>query len=159
LPLQKNLRVVSRRHNNLCPHPTTDSKPVQQTALNIAPLNLDLEVTFNRANINYKNKKYDIALEDLSKIISQDPNYTKAYLLGASIYQELNDNDKSLQDLNKSIELPPSLFMAYLKRAEIYFLQNKDDRSPIDFGKIIKLNPKLGAAYIGIAKVYAKKRR
>ncbi|MCA6073155.1 MAG: hypothetical protein LE178_06500 [Endomicrobium sp.] len=86
------------------------------------PSNLDLEVTFNKANISYKNKKYEIVLEDLSKIISQGSNYTKAYLLRASIYQELNDNDKSLQDLNKSIEPSPSLFMAYLKRAGNLFL-------------------------------------
>jgi tetratricopeptide (TPR) repeat protein len=134
--------------------PKEETKPAIVNTIN---KKINITSIFNRANINYKNKKYDIALEDLSKIISQDLQYTQAYLLRANIYNELGDTDKALQDLNKTIELSQSSFLAYLKRAEIYFSLNNDDLALADFIKTIELNPKLGAGYIGIAKIHAKR--
>ncbi|MDR2437550.1 MAG: tetratricopeptide repeat protein, partial [Endomicrobium sp.] len=105
----------------------------------------DIETAYNRANINYKNKKYEAALEDLSKIFSKESAYAKGYLLRASIYAESGDTAKALEDLNKVIELLPQTFLAYFKRAEIYSLQNNDDAAFADFGKTIELNQKFGA--------------
>jgi Tfp pilus assembly protein PilF len=59
---------------------------------------LSVEFNFNRANINYKNKKYDKVLEDVSKIISRDPNYTHAYILRANIYSEAGDKEKAVEN-------------------------------------------------------------
>ncbi|MDR2066710.1 MAG: tetratricopeptide repeat protein [Endomicrobium sp.] len=118
---------------------------------------LSADVLFNRANINYKNQKFDTALKDIETIILQDQKYVKAYNLRAEIYHRLQDVDKELQDLNKSIELANSLFLPYLKRAEIYVLQNKEDLAFSDFAKAVELNPKNGDGYIGLARIYAKR--
>jgi tetratricopeptide (TPR) repeat protein len=116
----------------------------------------DIETAYNRANINYKNKKYDMALEDLSKILSKEHGYAKGYLLRANVYADSGDNNKALEDLNKTIELSPS-FIAYFKRAEIYSLQNNDDAALADLGKTIELNQKFGGGYVGMAKIYVKR--
>ena len=119
----------------------------------------DIETEYNRANINYKNKKYDAALDDdLSKIFSKDSAYVKGYFLRADIYAERGDLGKALEDLNKVIELLPQAFLAFFRRAEIYSLQNNDDAAFSDFGKTIELNQKFGAGYAGIAKIYAKRK-
>jgi tetratricopeptide (TPR) repeat protein len=117
----------------------------------------DVEMAYNRANINYKNKKYALALDDLSKIFSKEPNYVKGYLLRANVYSEIGDTAKALEDLNKVIEFSPQTFLAYFKRAEIYFLQNNDDAAFADFEKTIELNQKFARGYVGIAKIYTKR--
>jgi tetratricopeptide (TPR) repeat protein len=117
----------------------------------------DVETAYNRANINYKNKKYEAALEDLSKIFSKESKYHKGYLLRATIYADTGDTAKALEDLNKVIKLSPHTFLAYFKRAEIYSLQNNDDAAFVDFEKTIELNQKFGGGYVGIAKIYAKR--
>jgi tetratricopeptide (TPR) repeat protein len=117
----------------------------------------DVETMYNRANMNYKNKKYSIALDDLSKILSRETNYVKGYLLRANVYADSGDNNKALEDLNKTIELSPSSFLAYFKRPEIYSLQNNDDAALADFGKTTELNQKFGSGYVGIAKIYVKR--
>jgi tetratricopeptide (TPR) repeat protein len=116
----------------------------------------DVETAYNRANINYKNKKYEAALDDLSKIFSKESAYAKGYLLRANVYADTGNATKALEDLNKVIELSPQTFLAYFKRAEIYYLQNNDDAAFADFEKTIGLNQKFGGGYVGIAKIYAK---
>jgi tetratricopeptide (TPR) repeat protein len=131
------------------------SVPTEVVSIPISGISAD--ILFNRANINYKNKKFDIALKDIEDIISQDQGYVKAYTLKAEIYHQLQDIEKELQVLNKSIELTPSLFLPYVKRAEIYVSQNKEDLAFSDFSKALELNPKNGSVYIGLARIYAKR--
>ncbi|MDR1523550.1 MAG: hypothetical protein LBS29_06360 [Endomicrobium sp.] len=121
------------------------------------PTGSNVDILFNRANINYKNKKFDMALKDIEGIFAQDQEYVKAYNLRAEIYHQLQDTDKELQDLNMSIKFVPNLFLSYLRRAEIYVLQGKEDLAFSDFSKIIELNPKNGGGYLGLARIYAKR--
>jgi tetratricopeptide (TPR) repeat protein len=142
--------------------PVVDSKPISEPTPNESVVStpqpgLNTDILFNRANINYKNKKFDMALKDIESILAQDQVYVKAYTLRAEIYHQLQDTDKELQDLNMSIKLVPNVLFPYLRRAEIYVLQGKEDLAFSDFSKILELNPKNAGGYLGLARIYVKR--
>jgi tetratricopeptide (TPR) repeat protein len=155
--LQEQNIVEAQTSENEVKQELPEQKAIQEDNIPTPTSGLSVDVLFNRANINYKNKKFDIALQDIEDIISQNQGYVKAYILKADICHQLQDTDKELQALSKSIELAPSLFLSYLKRAEIYVLQNKEDLAFSDFSKALELNPKNGGVYIGLARIYAKR--
>jgi tetratricopeptide (TPR) repeat protein len=59
-------------------------------------------------------------LEDYSKAIQINLNYSVAYFNRGNTYKTLKDYSKALDDYNKAIEIDPDYINAYLGRAFTY---------------------------------------
>jgi protein O-mannosyl-transferase len=121
----------------------------------------------NRGIAYAKENQYDKAIEDISKAIQLDTNYTKAYYNNAKAYYNrgnlyMNERkfEMALKDFDKSIELNPEYTQAYYNRGNIYADMQDYDKALADYSKAIELNPEGAKAYInrgyvsGIKKEY-----
>lgn len=80
-------------------------------ALNICPISYkdDRSIFYcNRAAAKIKINYTETAIEDCSKAIELNPNYIKAYLRRAKLYETSDKLDESLNDFKKLLELEPS---------------------------------------------------
>ncbi len=69
----------------------------------------DLDLLYSIANVNYKLKRYDSAIDYWDRILSYDKQNARAlYMIGMS-YQKKGDTQKGRQLCDKAIEMDPSL--------------------------------------------------
>jgi DnaJ homolog subfamily C member 7 len=78
-------------------------------AIEVDPINkvIGSKLYCNKAAVAIKMKNYDKAIDDSTKAIDLDTNYTKAYQRRAQCYMELDKWDEALTDLHKAKDLNP----------------------------------------------------
>jgi protein O-mannosyl-transferase len=115
----------------------------------------------NRGITYAKENEYDKAIEDLTKAIQLDTNYTKAYYNYAKAYYNRGNAyadkqkfDLALKDFNKCIELNPKYTQAYFNRGNIYSDRQEYDKAMADFSKAIELNPGEAKPYLNRGFIY-----
>jgi len=87
-------------------------------------------------------KKYDLALADLSQALQLDPNYAAAYSDIATLYALQGDFDHAIDDASKAIELNPNGASYYHNRGVFYAEAKHEYEIAIsDFDKAIELKP------------------
>ena len=97
-----------------------------------------------------KERRYGRAIDDFSKAIELNPEYTqayKAYNNRGSVYAIRGEHDRAIIDFNKAIELNPKHAKAYSNRGNAYRKKEKFDLAIADYSKAIELNPKYVPAY------------
>ena len=99
-----------------------------------------------KAEINYKNKKYDIALENINKAIAFDlpvSNLKKAdaFELRGNIKIQMNQHLDAIGDFNKSIIINPRNPSLYFYRGMSLIVLNDKEGALHDFTKLIKFEP------------------
>ena len=98
-----------------------------------------------KANEIFKQKKYEEAIEEYTKILEFDPNNKKFNSLilanRALCYQKLNKNVEALRDSNQSIKLNPFYARGYIKRGNVYMELKMFDDARADFQKAKDLDP------------------
>ncbi|MDD3729719.1 MAG: tetratricopeptide repeat protein, partial [Endomicrobiaceae bacterium] len=120
---------------------------------------LGSNVLLNRGNINFKNNKYQEALEDFSKAIDLNSSNSQIYLARAGVYLVLKDIALALEDLNKALELSPDSNIINCKIADVYSIQNNYEKAEHYYKKSIELKPKSALAYLGYAQLCEKHNR
>ena len=104
-----------------------------------------IESVKNKANEIFKQKKYEEAIEEYTKILDFDPNNKKFNSLilanRALCYQKLNKNVEALRDSNQSIKLNPFYARGYVKRGNVYMELKMFDDARADFQKAKDLDP------------------
>ena len=97
----------------------------------------------------YKSQKgnNNSVLEDLNKIIEQQPKNASAYFTRAGIYYEQKNYDLALADINQAIKLNFNNPVFYYARGLIYGQQQKSDLALADLNQTIKLSPYYAVAY------------
>jgi len=104
-----------------------------------------IESIKNKANEIFKQKKYEEAIEEYTKILEFDPNNKKFNSLilanRALCYQKLNKNVEALRDSNQSIKLNPFYARGYIKRGNVYMELKMFDDARADFQKAKDLDP------------------
>ena len=102
----------------------------------------DFEGRLGLAMLEQKDKKYDVALALLTRMIDEKAEGTSlltssrhavVYVARAGVEKELGNNDRALMDLNEAIRLDASLSEAYLVRGQIYLLQQQKNLARRDF--------------------------
>ena len=116
-------------------HVPTSNEPIEalkETLSNLSEtieeqpfFNLSENAAFNsitRSSVSlHKLKKPDLALEDLNKAISIQPNYAPTYNNRAIIYaNDYNNNELALKDYNRAIQLDPNYLAALSGRARLH---------------------------------------
>ena len=124
-----------------------------------------IESVKNKGNEIFKQKKYEEAIEEYTKILEFDPNNKKFNSLilanRALCYQKLNKNVEALRDSNQSIKLNPFYARGYIKRGNVYMELKMFDDARADFQKAKDLDPNVTGveAYLSSANQQAEKAR
>ena len=119
----------------------------------------------SKANEIFKQKKYEEAIEEYTKILEFDPNNKKFNSLilanRALCYQKLNKNVEALRDSNQSIKLNPFYARGYIKRGNVYMELKMFDDARADFQKAKDLDPNVAGVdgYLNDANKNAEKAR
>jgi len=108
----------------------------------------------------YMDKKYDLAIEEFSKLILLDPNNPGSYGLRGFTYldrgqanQNKSDYDLALADFNKSIELFPNA-PSYFGRGKFYLYKEENDAAIIEYNNALVLDPNYIEAYLNRGLLY-----
>ena len=105
----------------------------------------EIESVKSKANELFKQKKYEEAIEEYTKILEFDPQNKKFNSLilanRALCYQKLNKNTEALRDSNQSIKLNPYYARGYVKRGNVYMELKMYDDARADFQKAKELDP------------------
>ena len=78
------------------------------------------EDLFRRAELNYKNKNYQAAIEDYTRFLQLNPNESKAYWQRGGAWVELGNNQEAIKDYTQSLKFQPDLVHVYITRAAIF---------------------------------------
>ena len=125
----------------------------------------EIEGVKNKANEIFKQKKYEEAIEEYTKVLEFDPQNKKFNSLilanRALCYQKLKKNTEALRDSNQSIKLNPFYARGYVKRGNVYMELNMYDDARADFQKAKELDPSVSGieGYLNDAKNQAEKAR
>jgi DnaJ family protein C protein 7 len=125
----------------------------------------EIEAVKSKANELFKQKKYEEAIEEYTKILEFDPTNKKFNSLilanRALCYQKLNKHTEALRDSNQSIKLNPFYARGYVKRGNVYMELKMFDDAKADFQKAKELDPTVSGVegYLNDAKNKAEKAR
>jgi len=125
----------------------------------------EIESVKNKANEIFKQKKYEEAIEEYTKVLEFDPKNKKFNSLilanRALCYQKLNKNTEALRDSNQSIKLNPYYARGYVKRGNVYMELKMYDDAKADFQKAKELDPSVNGVegFLNDAKNKAEKAR
>jgi tetratricopeptide (TPR) repeat protein len=78
------------------------------------------EDLFRRAELNYKKKNYQAAIEDYTRFLQLNPNEFKAYWHRGAAWVELGNNQEAIQDYTHFLKFRPDLVHVYITRAAIF---------------------------------------
>ncbi len=125
----------------------------------------NIEAVKSKANEIFKQKKYEEAIEEYTKVLEFDPQNKKfnSIILAnrALCYQKLKKNTEALRDSNQSVKLNPYYARGYVKRGNVYMELNMYDDAKADFQKAKELDPSVTGVdgYLNDAKNKAEKAR
>ncbi len=117
----------------------------------------DEKVMFNRGwyEFNFEDDMNE-ALRAFSNAIRKNPQFVKAYLFRAKVFEKKGVYEKAIEDLGIAITLnkPDHNTEIYQQRAGFYY-QIKDYKNAVaDFLKAIELNPKSSITYNDLSRAY-----
>lgn len=100
----------------------------------------DASLIGDLANAYKRNKQFDLAIAEYSKIIAMPEAHpsvkiakNNAYYRRGELYLEQNKLDPALADVNKAIADSPQNFVAYFLRGQVYAKQGKKTLAHADF--------------------------
>ena len=86
-----------------------------------------------RQGIEYERQDNDaLAMQEFTKAIEIDPDYTYAYYNRALAYYRNHDYANSIVDYNKAIELSPDNVYWILERGFVYMKNGEPDKAILD---------------------------
>ena len=108
----------------------------------------------NRGNLYYRQKKFDLALDDFNEALKINSNFSTAYSNRGLIYEEQKKYDLALDDYNKAILINSKYASAYNNRGNLYREQKKWNLALTDFNEAILIDPKLASVYNNRGNLY-----
>ncbi|MCE1247828.1 MAG: tetratricopeptide repeat protein [Firmicutes bacterium] len=99
-------------------------------------------------------RKFNPAIQDLSKAIKIDPTYIPVYYERSSCYLRLKQYNKAIADARKMLAIKPNHAIAYYDLGSIYTFSGKYQLAIQNFDLAIKAYPKLGVFYLDRGIVY-----
>jgi non-specific serine/threonine protein kinase len=102
---------------------------------------------------------YDEAAKDYNRAIELDPKNVEAYLLLASLYEQMNNPAGVVATYRKAIEVQPSFYRPRLSLAYFYLGRRQDGEAEAEFREVIRFAPDLGQAHMGLGNVLMFRRQ
>jgi len=110
----------------------------------------------NRGEIYRQLRLPGKAIEDFTKAIAIDTNYSSAYLNRGTIYHELGNLDKAIQDYHKALEAAPNLQQAYNNLGNLYLNQGNLILAVSNYNSALTIAPNFPEAYNGRGLAHAR---
>ena len=119
-----------------------------QRIINLCTLKLEKDPTSKKAlllrgNIYIKTGEYDLAEEDLKKLLNDSLLNSTCYFLLGCIYRDKKDYNKSIEFLTKSIELDSNNINSLFLRGAVFNIIGKYNEAINDYSNAIKLDSML----------------
>jgi serine/threonine protein kinase len=87
------------------------------------------------------------AIEDFSKAIELQPNYTEAYLYRGLAKFDLDDNKGAIEDFSQAIKLKPNTLTAYAYRGSAWSRLDSNENAKQDWKQAIQIQPDNALSY------------
>ena len=116
----------------------------------------DAKVYYKTALDLMKNKKYNEAVEYLSKSIEMNPAYSEAYTARAESYEEIGEFQKAADDYNKLTMLDKTDETSFYNAGRLYLMNGEYDKAIENLKKAIALKNTLFEAYPVLTRSYLK---
>jgi tetratricopeptide (TPR) repeat protein len=99
------------------------------------------------ADLQRRQKKYNLAISYINRAIRQDANSIEAYNVRADIYADQLQYQSAINDISTILALNPKNAAMFFKRGEYYQIFTQHTNAILDFNKVISLQPENAKAY------------
>ena len=103
---------------------------------------------FIKGSSAFSDCSYGVSVDDFSRAIRLDPEFSLAYLSRAVAKLKLGNLREAVGDFTKYIELNPDKAKGYHMRGLAYLDMRDYDKAIADFDKAIEMNSGYGVAYL-----------
>ncbi len=131
----------------------TNTETLWTNAINIDPQRCYLGY-FHRGDWYEKNKQFELAIADFSKLLEIDPSKEFVYFNRGACYSSLGKDSLALNDFDMAVKLGSSNADAYYNRGRILAAFGKDSAALSDYNKAIELNPRSALSYMNRGVIY-----
>jgi tetratricopeptide (TPR) repeat protein len=100
-----------------------------------ARIGISKEVSMQKSRLYQRMKKNEKAIEELKRLIANDPADVQSYGMLAEVYQAMGDNAKALETYNKVLELDPLNPYIHLSLADYYRKNGEKEKSQEELKK------------------------
>jgi tetratricopeptide (TPR) repeat protein len=107
----------------------------------------DINVLFSRGMCYKSINQFNLAIEDFSQVLSQDPNQVLVYNYRGYCYRKLEMNEEAIMDYSIAIKLSPDNIRAFNNRAFLFAKLNRFEEAINDYTRVIELDPNNSHAY------------
>lgn len=145
--LHKNALLMARKRNL----DEAIRKWTQAASINSS----DPDYFFNLGVAYFEKKRYQDAIENLSRVLAICPFYFKTYLILGTAYLKIRKFEFSKKYLTKSILYNKYNALAFLNLGAVNSILKLYDDGIAMFEKAIALSPNEPRAYLGLAKIYS----
>ena len=116
----------------------------------------DKDVFYFLTQFYYDKKSYDLALENIERVLALMPTDYKMHLLKAKICFELNDFEKAFGSFDEAIKLNPNDKDLLISKAEYLERNNEINKCIDEYSKLISMYPTDVVLYFKRATLYKK---
>jgi tetratricopeptide (TPR) repeat protein len=95
-------------------------------------------------------QQYTTAINELDKLIDQNPGFAEAHNNRGVALQELNRIDEAITSFTVAIQINPELSNAYSNRGALLMKKNQFFEAIVDFEKSIELTPAIAIPHINL---------
>lgn len=114
-------------------------------------------VAYNNRGETYRTMRHPgKAIDDFTKAIAIDTNYSSAYLNRGTIYHELGNSDKAIKDYHKALKADPNLRQAYNNLGNLYLNMGYLNLAISNYNSALTIMPNFSEPYNGRALAYAR---
>lgn len=113
---------------------------------------------FDRGRANFREKKYNEAIPDLTEAISLAPGLYMAHYTRGLAYYQTGQYDPAIRDLSTTIYLKPDFMWAYTTLGGIYNTKRQFDKAIEICGKAAAIDPGFAKNYLMLGIAYDEKK-
>lgn len=99
-----------------------------------------LEFLLRKLVEEYKNKNWQVALQDAKTILKINTQYYQVWNIIGSVYSNLNKDNEALICFNKALEINPKFELALHNKGNLFYKQNKLDDALMCFNQVLEIN-------------------
>ena len=103
--------------------------------------NQETQIIFDEANLFMDVGELDNAIELLTKVVKQSPEFAEGWNKRATVYFLKGELNRSISDIEKTLNLEPRHFGALDGLAEIYLMQDDLVGAAVIYRRILEIIP------------------
>jgi tetratricopeptide (TPR) repeat protein len=109
---------------------------------------------FNRAIMHYEQQNYKAAMDDLNRVLRDEPGNALTLYNRGLISANLGAYEDALGDMDRVLDINPDNVLAHFNRASIFIELGMYDDALADYDKAIELYPDFAKAYMNRSYVH-----